>query len=204
MSSGTFGQATHCLTIIGQQEPTDDHLRVLHDGYLSDLVLGIKEGKVPPRDDFRKLLGLGPVELITEIDFGQSLETMIAAGKYDWKNDAITADKFPVEGVGKKKFRNKLFHFSHNISSEDAITVMKKENFLTGGYVHGLAFGATFPEEQRKYPIVCLDLSAQVHGCRYVVCLRRCGAGRGLGLNCWDGVWHDSWRFLGVQEVFGA
>jgi hypothetical protein len=35
-SNGTFGQARHTLTIIGQQEPTDDHLRVLHDGYLAD------------------------------------------------------------------------------------------------------------------------------------------------------------------------
>lgn len=204
MSNCTFGQATHSLTIIGQQEPTSDHLRVLHDGYLADLMLSIKEGKVPPRDDFRKLLGLPPVEMMTEVDFGQSLEAMIVAGNYDWKNDAITAERFPVEGTGKKKFRNKLFHFGRNISSEDAVAAMEKEKFTPGGHVHGLAFGSTFPEEHRKYPIACLGSSARVLGGRGVVCLGRGGAGRGLGLGGRVGGWGGGWRFLGVQEVSDA
>jgi hypothetical protein len=75
---------------------------------------------------------------------------MVTAGNYDWKNDAITADRFPVKGSGKKKFRNKLFHFGRYASSEDAVAAMKKENFTPGVHVHGLAFGATFPEEHAK------------------------------------------------------
>lgn len=60
-------------------------------------------------------------EHITTIDFGQTFEAMIAAGKCDWKDDAITARKFPIEGTGIKTFRNKLFHFDRSISSEDAV-----------------------------------------------------------------------------------
>jgi hypothetical protein len=133
------------------------------------------------------------------VDYGRSLQDMIAAGKYDWVNRDITPEKFPVEGTGSKKFRTKLFDFGRNISSEDALTAMKKEKFLPGSHVHGLAFGATFPEEKRKYRIVCLGSSAQVYGRRYVVCLR--GSGAGLDLYRWDGGWEGRWRFLGVQEV---
>jgi hypothetical protein len=204
-NNGSFDQATHTLTIIGQQEPTDDHLRVLHDGYLADLMLGIKEGTLPPRDDFRKLIGLPPVELITEIDFGMSLDAMIAAGNYDGKNGAITADKFPVEGTGKKKFRNKLFPFDPDISSEDAVAAMEKEKFTPATHVHGLAFKATFPDMQHKFSIACLGSSAWVRGHRYVVYLFGDAAEeRYLDLYDWDNDWDDDWRFLGVQEVSGA
>lgn len=146
-----------------------------------------------------------PPSLFTDIDFGQTLEAMIAAGKYDWVNDYITAKIFPVEGSNKKKFRNRLFHFDSNIiSSDDAVAAMEKEKFTPGTHVHGLAFGATFPDEQRKYPIACLGSSSQVDFPRDVVCLDRDGDGRGLNLYRWDGGWVDSWRFLGVQEVSGA
>src|ERR1019366_4035009 len=92
---------------------------------------------------------------IIAVDHSLWLEGMIAAGKYDWKNDAITAARFPVEGTGVKKFRTKLFDFGRNISSQDAVAAMKQENFTPGNHVRGLAFGATFPEDQLKNPIVC-------------------------------------------------
>jgi hypothetical protein len=77
---------------------------------------------------------------------------------------------------------------------------MKAEKFAPATHVHGLAFGATFPEEQRKYPIACLGSSAQVYGRRLVVCLDWYGAERDLDRCSW-GVY---WRVLGVQEVSGA
>lgn len=56
----TFGQATHTLTLIDQQKPSTQDLKVLHDGYLADLLRAIKLGKVPARPDFQKFLGLLP------------------------------------------------------------------------------------------------------------------------------------------------
>jgi hypothetical protein len=90
--------------------------------------------------------------LTIAVDFDTSLPNMIAAGKYDWVNPDITPDKFPVEGTGKKTFRTKLFDFGRSISSEDAVAAMKKETFTPATHVHALAFGAAFPEEQRKSP----------------------------------------------------
>ncbi len=57
---GTFGQATHTLTVIDQQNPSAADLKVLHDGYLADLLRAIKLGTIPLRGDFQKLLGLLP------------------------------------------------------------------------------------------------------------------------------------------------
>jgi hypothetical protein len=138
---------------------------------------------------------------VIAVDYGRPLADMIAAGRYDWVNPNITAERFPVEETGRKQFRAKLFHFDRYISSDDAVAAMKAENFTPGSHVHGLAFGATFPDEQRKYPIACLGSSARVGGDRRVVCLDRHGDERRLYLiDCDDG-WVDGWRFLGVQEV---
>jgi hypothetical protein len=129
---------------------------------------------------------------------------MIAAGTYDWTDDAITADRFPVVGTGTKQFRTKLFAPRRYISSEDAVAAIKAENFTPADHVHGLAYGATFPDEQRNNPIACLGSYAQVDGDRYVLCLGRFDAERSLDLFGWSGDWFVYWRFLAVQEVSGT
>jgi hypothetical protein len=139
--------------------------------------------------------------LTIAVDFGRSLPDMIAVGKYDSVNPAITPERFPVEGTGTKKFRTRLFHFGGNISSQGAITAMQNENITPATHVHGLAFGATFREEQRTYPIACLGSSARVGIGRGVVYLHGRGDVRDLDLFSWLGDWSGRWRFLGVQEV---
>jgi hypothetical protein len=138
------------------------------------------------------------------VDYGKSLKDMIAAGKYDWVNPNITAGRFPVEGQGVVRLEPKLFHFGRYISSEDAVSAMKSEGFMPGGHVHGLSYGAAFPKEQLKYPIVCLGSVARVGGDRCVVCLSGDGGRRFLYLGGWDGGWHDYWRFLGVRTLTSA
>jgi hypothetical protein len=141
---------------------------------------------------------------VIAVDYGMSLLDMIAAGKYDWVNSDITVDRFPVGGTGTKKFRTRLFNFSRNFSLENAPEAMKREGFTPASHVHGLAFGAMFPDEQRKYPIACLGSSAQVDGSLYVVSLSNLIIARDLNLCDWDGGWDGYWRFLGVQEVSDA
>jgi hypothetical protein len=138
---------------------------------------------------------------VIAVDYGTSLPDMIAAGKYDWVNPGITPGKFPIEGTGKKTFRTKLFDFGRPISPDDAAAAMKREDFTPATHVQGLAFGATFPEEQRNYRIACLGSSAKVRGNRRVVYLAGEGDERSLNLYDWHGYWLGYWRFLGVQEV---
>jgi hypothetical protein len=55
-------------------------------------------------------------DCVVAVDYGTSLPDMIAAGKYDWVDDAIMPDHFPVDGTGTNKFRTKLFDFDRSIS----------------------------------------------------------------------------------------
>ena len=141
---------------------------------------------------------------VIAVDYGMSLQAMIAVGKYDWVDPYITAENFTVVGTGTKRFRTKVFDFGRRISSEDAVAAMKAENFTPGGHIHGLAFGAAFPDEQCEHSIACLGSFTRLHGPREVVSLGRNGGGRYLDLDRWDDRWYDNWRFLGVQEVSGA
>ena len=138
---------------------------------------------------------------VITIDYGRSLQELIAAGNYYWADAQITAHKFPVSGVGTKTLRVKLFHFGRDISSDDAVAAMKEGGFEPATHVHGLAFGAAFPDEQRKYPIACLGSSAWLVSCRCVMCLDRDAAERVLCLESCGGEWSGRWRFLGIQEV---
>jgi hypothetical protein len=204
MSTGTFSQATRALKLIGQQELNAEQLEILVEGYLTDLVVSIKKGDIPPRDTFRKLIGLPLAEFITAIDLNMTLEAMIEAGKYVSVNDFITADRFPIKENRAKCLRNKLFHLSRKVSSGDVAVAMKTANFIPADHVHGLAFGAKFPEEQCKYPIACLGSSARVDEDRYIVCLDKYRTGRCLQLYDCGGDWDEDFRFLGVQEISDA
>lgn len=57
-NQGLFTQANHTLTLIGQKNPTQEHLRQLHDGLLSDLVDAIMTGTMPDRGTFCTSIGL--------------------------------------------------------------------------------------------------------------------------------------------------
>lgn len=57
-----WSQANHTLTLIGQQHPTAGHIKVLHDGALTDLVQAIMNGSLPNRDEVRAFYGLPPIE----------------------------------------------------------------------------------------------------------------------------------------------
>jgi hypothetical protein len=135
------------------------------------------------------------------IDYSQSLEQMIAAGRYDWTNSGIIAKHFPIEGKGTIEYEAKLFHFNRNISPEKAIEAMKKAGFEPATIEHLLAFAEKYSEEQRKYPIIGLGSVAEVDGARRVPYLRRIGSRRGLDLVWFDGDWDSDCRFLAVRKV---
>ena len=59
------------------------------------------------------------------VDYGQTLDQMIEAGKYDCWNDNITAENFPIEGNGTVNTEVVLVHFDRAISSENALKTME-------------------------------------------------------------------------------
>lgn len=166
--------------------------------------LEILEQKGVTGDGFQQRLGtlVGDVFRLT-VDYGQSLEQMIAAGHYDWKNGDITAKRFPIEGQGKVEFESCYFHFNRDISSKKAIEAMKNAGWEPAKIEHLLCFGENYPDEQRKFPIVALGLVAVVDGWRDMpyLCLGRSGSGRDLDLGWFGGDWFASYRFLAVRRV---
>jgi hypothetical protein len=126
---------------------------------------------------------------------------MIAAGRYDWKNGDITAKRFPIEGKGTVEFEAVLIHFNRNISSENAKKQIEEAGYEAAKTEHVLSFGANYPEEQRKFPIVALGSVAGVGGRRHVLFLGRGDSGRGLDFDWWFGDWGSDCRFLAVRKV---
>lgn len=143
--------------------------------------------------------------LTITVDYGETFEQMIVAGRYDWTSDNITAERFPIKGSGTATFETKLFHFNRRISSEEAVKLIISADPTNPWQVaqieHELAYGATYPEEQRQFPIVALGSSGKLVGYRFVSYLRRYGAERVLDLSGWDDVWCASFRFLAVRPL---
>jgi len=133
------------------------------------------------------------------IDYGMSLEQMISAGNYDWKNSDLTASRFPVDGSGIVECEYKLSHFDRSVSSNEAVRLITIDGWQPGKIEHLLAFGAANPDEQRKFPIVALGSVAEMGGLRDVAFLRGGDAGRRLGLGWWGGGWDGVYRFLAVR-----
>ncbi|HEY6257314.1 MAG TPA: hypothetical protein VIY51_16145 [Xanthobacteraceae bacterium] len=147
-----------------------------------------------------------PDELTLTVDYGRSLPQRIAAGHYDWINSDVTSKYFPVVGEGVVPFEGRVLHFDCEIFPEKAVEAIRSADAANpwepGKIEHLLAFGAEYPEEQRKYPILALASVAQIYGDRYVPCLSRdFVARRHLSLPWWHSCWNRCCRFLAVRKL---
>jgi len=203
MNTHTSAQSKKFIELLEQKGVTPERFQtVLGSGILSDVFE--EKATLGNRYAVRQALGLGPLPfepIVLIVDYGQTLEQMIVAGRYDWKNDDITAKRFPIEGKGTVEFEAALFHFGKDISSEDAKKQIEEAGYEVGKIEHILSFGANYPEEQRKFPIVGLASVGKVSGRRYVPCLSGDGSRRRLDLRWWGGDWYARYRFLGVRKV---
>ncbi|MEK9131766.1 MAG: hypothetical protein AAB447_02570 [Patescibacteria group bacterium] len=199
-NNATWYQSTHTLRIIGDKDPSLEHIKHLHDGLLADLVEAVMNGALPDREALRKVYGLPPLKLMIVIDYGKTLEQVLEAGKYDWVNSDVTPDRFPIKGTGVVEREAKIVHFGKDMSSEQVEAELEKKSLRPGTHEELLAFGSTYPEMQRKFPIVALGSSAVVYGGRCVVYLIRVDSERRVGLGRWGGGWGGGCRFLAFAK----
>jgi hypothetical protein len=129
---------------------------------------------------------------------------MIADGKYDWKDDDITEENFPIpkEMKGKKvEISTKLFNFDRGISCEDAKKEMDKGGFRPATLFEQQAFAQKHPDLQRQFPIVALgSVWTDAGGHRVVPCLGVGDGRRGLSLSWLGSGWIARYRFLAVRK----
>jgi len=148
-----------------------------------------------------------PIEQLAEncykvlVDYGQTLQQMIANGKYDYANSDITSGNFPMTGNGKQEVVVKLVHFGRDMASDAVLKEFEARGLRAATLPELLAFGATYPEKQRKFPIVALgSVWRDRDGDRRVPCLGRSGSERELDLSWADYGWSDYCRFAAVRK----
>jgi len=137
------------------------------------------------------------------VDYGKTLAEMIQLGKYDWVSHDITDKHFPIQGAGTQEVELVLVHLNRDVTIKEALAHLDSNGLKVAGIEHLLAFGATYPEIQKEFPVVALG-SAWVDddGDRRYPFLRFVGGGRGLGLS-WDGddnPWRAYCRFLALRK----
>ena len=153
------------------------------------------------RDSIAKLLTpTGSVCSIT-VDYALTLEQMIAAGRYDWKNGDITAKNFTVTGTGTVKLEVRLFHYGRGMSTKDVLKDIDQNGYRPIKIEELLALGATKPELQREFPIIALGSVWQdLRGGRDVPFLSGDGSRRHLNLRWIGRGWSEICRFGAVRK----
>ena len=135
------------------------------------------------------------------VNYDLSVESLVAQGKYDWKSSYITSKNFSTTRKGEATLNLELVPLNQVLTSEEVIAELKKQGLRPAELHELLAFGAKYPDEQRKYPIVALgSVWRYWDGYRHVPYLWRDGSERNLNLNYFVLRWLGHYRFLAVRK----
>ena len=160
----TWPQATHTLTVIGQQNPTLQQLRQLHDGPLAELMQAIKNGTLLDRDTVRKFYGLPllrPEVFDLTINYGLTRFQMMDAARVV-VDDEDEIGEFWIYGRGTVELEVRLFHVGCENSLEGALSHIKMAetgpwSWIPGKIEHLISLRAAgYQDESAGYPIVAL------------------------------------------------
>ena len=155
------------------------------------------------------------------VDWSRTLAEMIAAGRFDWKNDNIDEENFPLvrpsagptgpdlgpyrtaASNGQSETRVELTHYGKLMTTKQIKTDLDRRGLRPATLAELLALGEKYPDLQRKFQIVALG-SAWVGplGAPYVPFLYGGSGRRELSLG-WAGPareWSDHYRFLAVRK----
>lgn len=152
-------------------------------------------------DKMVEVLASATVGYILLVDYDLSLDVAIKNGEYDYVNDNITEKNFPTTRKGTAGLYIELVHLDRAVSSEEAIKELDKRGLRPAELHELLAFGAKYPDEQKKYPIVALgSLWWPWDGVRSVPSLWSGDGKRSLSPPHFDNDWSASSRFAGVRK----
>jgi len=171
----------------------DEILRVADaqgDKLLDKFADVMAEAARKPRDTF-------PVT----VNYDLSLEEAIGAGNYQAVHQDINARNFPSTRTGQAALDIVLVRFEHRMRSEDVLQELEKEGLRAAELAEFLAFGAKYPDVQRKFSVAGLGSVWQDRkGYRNVPCLYEASEGRYLDLHWWDDGWYSYTRFAALQK----
>ena len=141
--------------------------------------------------------GVYPVE----VNYDLSLRDAIEAGDYQAVNASITIENFPSSKSGVSKEDIFLMRFEGRMTSEEVVHALSKKGMRPAELREFLAFGATYPEMQRKFSVIGLgSVWRDKKGYGNVPCLYTASEGRYLDLHWWDDAWYSYSRFAVLRK----
>ena len=134
------------------------------------------------------------------VNYDLTVEDAIRAGDYQAVNASITTRNFPSTRHGQLHLELILVRFEGRMTSENVLAELTKHGVRPAELPEFLAFGAQYPDVQRRFSIVglgseCRDRS----GYRSVPCLYEASEGRYLDLHWWDDGWYSYSRFAAIR-----
>ena len=135
------------------------------------------------------------------VNYDLSVEEAIQAGDYQAVHSEITSKNFPSTRRGQAEMEIMLVRFDHRMTSADVVRELEGEGLRAAELPEFLAFGAKYPDVQRKFSVVGLGSVWQDRkGYRNVPCLYTASEGRYLDLHWWDDGWYSYSRFAAVRK----
>jgi hypothetical protein len=98
----------------------------------------------------------------------ESIETMIGRGKYHHADSLI--EFFPTQQQNEAAIQVKLVQFNRVATSDEVLHELDRNGMRPITLPELLAFGATYPDMQRSFPIVALGTVWSVPGCGQTTC----------------------------------
>jgi hypothetical protein len=136
------------------------------------------------------------------VDYGRTIERLVEEGNYDWSHIDISSELFSTERKGSAEITIELLHFETRKNTDEVLMAITSNGLRPADIVEILTFGATYPEEQRQYPIVARGaLWIGTCGGHFVPCLRTGSKGRYVDLYWFGGMWDTYYRFAVIREA---
>lgn len=126
---------------------------------------------------------------------------LLSEGKYDWTNPDVTFEHYRIEPCsGIWRVTCDLVHPNTKHRTEDALFQMGSLGLRRPRIEHCLAFGAKYPEEQRKHPIITACAPWVLRGGSGLLpVLSEFADDRGLYLGVVGSGWDPGCRWLAVR-----
>jgi len=135
------------------------------------------------------------------VNYDLSLKEAINAGNYQAVHGDINAKNFPSTRSGQAALEIVLVRYEHRMKSEEVLQELGKEGLRPAELPEFLAFGAKYPDMQRKFSVAGLgSVWRDRKGYRNVPCLYEASEGRYLDLHWWDDGWYSYTRFAALQK----
>jgi hypothetical protein len=136
------------------------------------------------------------------VDYGLSFEAMVRAGRYDWVDENITFERFPISGEGRRECKFVVVPQNDGMATTNELIAEIARLGLKPAKIEDiLAFVAKFPNLRKDFPVLALGSHwDRPDGIRGFVYICWYGNARHLGLYYGEDGWDGYHRFLAFRE----